>query len=90
MGHAISNLALGVGQSFLYRREGVGHKFFINHNSKCSGLPLLLYFLTSPLLIGNIILFLWREQYNHSAWLNVDLTHLSGVVKEILIVQVAA
>ena len=25
MGHAISNLALGVGQSFLCRREGVGH-----------------------------------------------------------------
>ena len=39
MGHAISNLALGVGQSFLCRREGVGHVFFINHISKCSGPP---------------------------------------------------
>ena len=28
MGHVISNLALGVGQSFVYRREGVGHVFF--------------------------------------------------------------
>ena len=36
MGHGISNLASGVGQSFLYRREGVGHAFFINHISKCS------------------------------------------------------
>ena len=33
------NLALGVGQSFLCRREGVGHAFFINHISKCSGPP---------------------------------------------------
>ena len=48
MGHAISNLALRVGQSFLCRREGVGHVFFINHISKCSGPPPL-YFLTSPL-----------------------------------------
>ena len=39
MGHAISNLALGVGQSFLCRREGVGHVCFINHISKCSGPP---------------------------------------------------
>ena len=39
MGHAISNLALGVGQSFLCRREGVGHVFFINHISKCFGPP---------------------------------------------------
>ena len=46
VGHAISNLALGVGQSFLCRREGVGHMFFINHISKCSGPPL--YSLTSP------------------------------------------
>ena len=40
MGHAISNLALGV-----------GHVFFINHISKCSGPPPPppLYFLTSPL-----------------------------------------
>ena len=37
MGHAISNLTLGVGQSFLCPREGVGHVFFINHISKCSG-----------------------------------------------------
>ena len=27
------------GQSFLCRREGVGHVFFINHISKCSGPP---------------------------------------------------
>ena len=33
------NLALGVGQSFLCQREGVGHVFFINHISKCSGPP---------------------------------------------------
>ena len=39
MGYAISNLALGVGQSFLCRRERVGHVFFINHISKCSGPP---------------------------------------------------
>ena len=39
MGHAISNLALGVGQSFLCRMEGVGHVLFINHISKCSGPP---------------------------------------------------
>ena len=39
MGHAISNLALGVGQSFLSRREGVGHVFFIDHISKCFGPP---------------------------------------------------
>ena len=48
MGHAISNLALGVGQSFLCRREGGGHVFFINHISKCSGLPPQ-NFLTGPL-----------------------------------------
>ena len=30
-------VALGVGHSFLCRREGVGHVFFINHISKCSG-----------------------------------------------------
>ena len=35
----IPNLALGVGQSFLCRREEVGHVFFINHISKCSGPP---------------------------------------------------
>ena len=39
MGHAISNLALGVGQSFLCRGEGVGYVFFINLISKCSGPP---------------------------------------------------
>ena len=39
MAHAISNLALGVGQSFLCRGEGVGHVFFISHISKCSGPP---------------------------------------------------
>ena len=39
LGHAISNLALGVGQSFLCRREGLGHVFIINHISKCSGPP---------------------------------------------------
>ena len=39
MGHGISNLASGVGQSFLYRRERVGHAFFINHISKCSSPP---------------------------------------------------
>ena len=37
--HVISNLALGVGQLFLCRKEGVGHVFFINHISKCSGPP---------------------------------------------------
>ena len=35
----IPSLALGVGQSFLCRREEVGHVFFINHISKCSGPP---------------------------------------------------
>ena len=41
--------ALGVGQSFLCLREGVGRVFFINHISKCSGHPPPpLYFLTSP------------------------------------------
>ena len=39
MGHAISNLALGVGHSFLRQSEGVGHVFFINQISKCSGPP---------------------------------------------------
>ena len=39
MGHAISNLALGVGESFLYWRKGVGHNFFINHISKWSCTP---------------------------------------------------
>ena len=34
MGGAV---ALGVGHSFLCRREGVGHVFVINHISKCSG-----------------------------------------------------
>ena len=48
MGHAVSNLALGVGQSFLCPREGVRHVFFINHISKCSGPPPPLYVLTSP------------------------------------------
>ena len=37
VGHGISNHALGVGQSFFCRRKGVGHVFFINHISKCSG-----------------------------------------------------
>ena len=49
---SISNLVLGVGQSFLCRREGVGHVFYNNHISKCSGPrspPPPLYFLTSPL-----------------------------------------
>ena len=47
----ISNLGLGVGKSFLCRREGVRHVFFINHISKCSGPspPPPQYFLTSPL-----------------------------------------
>ena len=49
----IPNLALGVGQSFLCRREEVGHVFFINHISKCSGPPppppTPLYLFTSPL-----------------------------------------
>ena len=46
----IPNLALGVGQSFLCRREEVGHVFFINHISKCSGPPPRpLYLFTSPL-----------------------------------------
>ena len=39
----ISNLALGVGQSFLCRREGVGLAFYINHISKCSGPPPILF-----------------------------------------------
>ena len=56
VGHAISNLALGVGQSFLCRREGVGHVFFINHTSKCSGPPPPpLYFLTSPQVVEGIL-----------------------------------
>ena len=54
MGHAISNLALGVGQSFLCRREGVGHVFFINHISKCSGPPLPILFDQSLIIrVGN-------------------------------------
>ena len=55
VGHAISNLALGMGQSFLCRREGVGYVFFINYISKCSGPPPPppLYFLTSPLTFKN-------------------------------------
>ena len=36
VGHIISNPALGVGQSFLCRREGVNHVFFIDHVSKYS------------------------------------------------------
>ena len=43
LGHVISNLALVVGQSFLCRREGVGLVFFINHISKCSAPPSLLF-----------------------------------------------
>ena len=27
--------------------------------------------------------FLWREQYNRSDWFNVDLTHLSGPIKDL-------
>ena len=42
------------GSVILGRRKGLGHVFFINHNSKCSSppthppLPPPLYFLTSP------------------------------------------
>ena len=39
VGHVISNLAVGVGQSFLCRRDGVGHASFINHIFKCKGPP---------------------------------------------------
>ena len=28
-------------------------------------------------------MFLWREQYNRSDWLSVDLTHLSGLIKDL-------
>ena len=31
------NLHLGVGQSVLCQKEGVGHVFFIDHISKCYG-----------------------------------------------------
>ena len=43
LGHVIPNLALVVGQSFLCRREGVGLVFFINHISKCSCPPSILF-----------------------------------------------
>ena len=28
-------------------------------------------------------MFLWREQYNRFDWLSVDLTHLSGLIKDL-------
>ena len=46
MGHVISNLALGVGQSFVYRREGVGHVFFLSTTFP-NALAHPLYFLIS-------------------------------------------
>ena len=50
VGHVISNLAVGVGQSFLCRREGVGHVFFIIEISKGPGpSPPPHTFFTSPL-----------------------------------------
>ena len=55
MGHGISNLALGVSQSFLCRREGVGHVFFINHISKCSGPPPLPILFDQSLIISHSI-----------------------------------
>ena len=54
--HVISNLALGVGQSFLCSRQGVGHVFFCQPRFQMlrptTPTPPTspLYFLTSPLL----------------------------------------
>ena len=70
MGHAISNLALGVGQSFLCRREGVGHVFFINHISKCSGPPP-----PPPILFDQS---LTRRRYPFCEW---RITSLAGIGK---------
>ena len=56
----ISNPALGVGQSFLCQREGVGHVFFIKHVSKYSGPPTPLPYTFLPVPYRNN--FKQREQ----------------------------
>ena len=72
MGHAISNLSLGVGQSFLCRTEGVGHVFFINHISKCSP-PAILF--DQSLIVFSSIRFRW------SPWLFSLINMLSSLAR---------
>ena len=59
VGHVVFSLHLGVGQSVLYQKKGVGHVFcffFILHISKCSGPPHPILFDESLTKRGNIVM----------------------------------